>query len=35
MIRLARHVAYLGDRNAYWGLVVKPEEKRLLGRPWH
>ena len=33
-MRWAGHVAYMGEgKSAYRGLVVKPEIKRLLGRP--
>jgi hypothetical protein len=35
-VRWAGHVARMGEkRNAYRILVVKPEEKRPLGRPRH
>jgi hypothetical protein len=35
-VKWARHVAHMGDmRNSYRILVIKPEGKRLLGRPRH
>jgi len=35
MMRWAGHVARMGEmRNAYTILVVKPDGKRPLGRPW-